>query len=131
MNGGAVFGICTGYCCISLRYRKQRMQRIVTAAFEQGLFRHTGVGETVDASRRGAPVTQVKEAVERPLLYELWHPEWPATSDRVTPISRPPVDWSEYNVRTMLDIAQHAFLTVLSANIRKCLSSEHDRFSTL
>ena len=72
------------------------MQRIVTAAFDQGVFQH-------NALRTGAPVIQDKEVVERPQLYEVWqneHAEWPVISDPVTRVSRPPVHWSEYSVRT-------------------------------
>ena len=76
------------------------MQRIVTAAFDQGMFQHGEVGERVNASRRGAPFIQVKG---RPQLYDVWqneHAGSPAIFDPVTRVSRPPVHWSEYNVRT-------------------------------
>jgi hypothetical protein len=96
------------------------MQRIVTAAFEQGLFQHAAVGERVNALRRGAPVVQVKEVVERPQIYEVWQQdqvEWPATSTPVTNLSRPPVHWSEYQVRTLLDLCVTPFLTIPLAYI--------------
>ena len=79
------------------------MQRIVTAAFDQGVFQHAEVGERVNTLRRQASIIQVKAVVERPQLYEVWrneHAEWPAISDPVTRVLRPPVHWPEYNVRT-------------------------------
>jgi len=106
------------------------MQRIVTAAFEQTAFQHAQAGERVNASRRGPPVVQVREVVERPQLYEVWqheHSEWPTTSH----ISRPPVHWSEYKVCTRLDVCTTRFLTILIANVRQCLRSERDRLSAL
>lgn len=105
------------------------MQRIVTAAFEQGLFRHAEVGERVGALRREAHVSQVEEVVERPRLYELWQheqAEWPVTSNPPTHISRPPAHWSEYKVGTPLDLCAVHFLTIPLANIRRCLRSERD-----
>ena len=110
------------------------MQRIVTAAFEQSAFQHAQAGERVNASRRGAPVVQVREVVERPQLYEVWqheHAEWPTTSNPRPHISRPLVHWSEYKVRTWLDVCTTRFLTILLANVRQCLRSERDRLSAL
>ncbi len=106
------------------------MQRIVTAAFEQGLFQHAEVGERLDALRREARVAQVNEVVERPHIYELWQheqAEWPDTSNPATHISRPPVHWSEYKVRTLLDLCAVHFLSMPLANICQCLRSERDR----
>ena len=110
------------------------MQRIVMAAFEQGMFQHAEAGERVNALRRGVPVVQVKEGIERPQLYEVWqheHAEWPATSKHVTRNSPPPVERSEYQVRTTLDLCAPRFLTILLANLRQFLKSERDRLSTL
>jgi hypothetical protein len=112
------------------------MQRIMTAAFEQGLFQHAEVGQRVNAQRRDARVVQVgvKEMVECPQFYEVWQheqAEWPATSTPVTHISRPPAHWSEYTVCTLLDLCASSFLTIPLANICQCLRSERDRLSTL
>lgn len=106
------------------------MQRIVMAAFEQGLFRHAEVGERVDALRREARVSQVEEVVERPQFYELWQheqAEWPVTSYPATHISRPPAHWSEYKVGTPLDLCAVHFLSIPLANFRRGLRSELDR----
>jgi len=110
------------------------MQRIVTAAFEQGLFQHAEVGERVNALRRGAPVVQVQEVAERPQFYEVWQheqAEWPTTSSPFTRTSRPPVHWSEYKVRTRLVLCAARFLTIPLASICQCLGSECDRLSAL
>jgi len=112
------------------------MQRIMAAAFEQGLFQHAEVGERVNALRNDARVVQVevKETEECPQFYEVWQhetAEWPATSTPITHISRPPAHWSEYKVRTLLDICPARFLTIHLANICQCLRSECDRLSAL
>ena len=106
------------------------MQRIVSAAFEQGLFQHAEVGRRVDALRREARVAQVKEVVECPQFYEVWQHEQatcPITSNPVSHISRPPVHWSEYKVRTLLVICTVHFLTMPLANICQCLRPERER----
>lgn len=111
------------------------MQRIMVAAFEQGLFQHAEVGERVGALRREARVVQVevKEVVGQPQFYEVWQheqAEWPATSNPATHISRPPVHWSEYKVRILLDFCTARFLTIPLANICQCLRFERHRLST-
>ena len=86
------------------------MQRIVSAAFEQGVFQHAEVG-----LRREARAAQVKEVVECPQFYEVWQHEQAeclVTSNPVMHISQPPVHWSEYKVCTLLDLCAIHFLTM-------------------